>query len=380
MLTTTAYDYKAAIDLMAAHPSAHFTVTADGGIRKESAVAHRFGHRGVEQLQRDAEVGKALIEMFGRQVLIESATAHPKDALSPSGLVNPRHDASVARYIAAYNQRRQQDQAFEANSPDANTYSMLNRMASIPAGSRAPCLDPGSLNLRTVQQALAKQGLSPGEVVSQTEKLVDLARAHTPAQLSAFNRHTMGLGSVTFKALFEDPSLLDAPGLAEPVQVAERAARFQGLAERATDELKQSMLNARDQWIIDRWRQGGSTGGELMEHWITIQQTNAPELEAVPKRFGKLVADAGPEVLQALQAYLLQAKSHGLSAEQAMLGIRLFMGNQAQQTLNQVWQAEPQRAPQLDELRLLARLVDEGVPLTEQQRQDFMQYLPPSST
>lgn len=380
MRTKTAYDYKAAIDLMAAHPRAHFTVTADGGIRRESAVDHRFGHRGVTTLQRDAEVGKALIEMYGRQVLLESATAHPKDALSPSGLVNPRHAVSVAHYIAAYNQWRKQDQAFEANSPDADTYSMLNRMASIPAGFEAPRADPGSLGLIAAQQALAKQGISPGEVVIQTEKLVELAQGYTPAQLSDFNRHTMGLGSVTFKALFEDPSLLDAEGLAEPTQVADRSARFQGLAERATDELKQSMLNARDQWIIDRWRQGGSTGGELMEHWITIQQTNAPELEAVPKRFGKLVADAGPAVLQALQAYLLQAKAQGLSAAQAMLGIRLFMGNQQDQTLAELWRAQPHRAPNLDELRLLARLVDEGVPLTEQQRQDFMQYLPPSST
>lgn len=356
-MSNIARDYQSAVALISASPNAHFTVHADGGISKESRIKAFFGHRDVEHRKMDAKVGEALVTMY-EQARTQAAGAQ--------ALVEPHQLEVVARFIRAYDQAR----AAAGHADQAATEGVFGgRSPSIPA--QGPT-DAGSKHRLALQKILAANGLRPAGMVDYVQRLQQAASGFSPEALHRFNRFALGGGNTIFRVLFNHPECTDPSVSAE-----ERHTRYKACARPHIEATKAELMRGKDAFLQLRMDQE-FTAEEAQAYWeeyvLSINATM--ELNATLDYQLDNIGDC----LVELGAYIAAAKQNGLTQDQAMTPIRLWMSAGKTDTLDAIWQANPDLAPPLAELGLVARLIEQEIPLSNNQALLAMDYFPGASS
>ncbi len=356
-MPTIARDYSAAVALIAANPNAHFSVDQDGHIQKTSRIKALFGQRDVVHQQTDHAVGAALLHLYDRALASGPAQA--------ASLVNPRQLAVVARFIQAHDQAQAAGQAPSAGASNA---AFNGRKPSAPG--LAPT-DAGTRQLREIQRTLAANGLVPSDMVSHVRRMQAAAADQSPDSLSAFNNFALGGGNITFSVLFHHPECTD-PSVAPQV----RHARYAACARPYVDAAKAKLQDGEAAFVAKKIADGLSPD-DAQTFWDMNRLTTGQMMETNATLDHQL--RSGKDCLLALGAYIAAAKAQGLDATQAMTPIRLWMGS-GTEALASTWQSQAHKAPPLDELGLVARLIEEDIPLSDLQAQLAKQFFPPPSS
>ncbi len=357
-MTAIARDYSAAVALIAAHPNANFHVDADGAIHQESRIKALFGHRDVAQQRMDMAVGEALLQMY------ETALAQPAKAGRTLALVAPRQLDVVARFIRAYDQSR-----------DSVPHDRQKPLAPLTGRSVTVTLheptDAGSKHLQSFQKVLSANGMAPGNMVDHVQRLQKTAAGFSPAALKAFNDFALGGGNLIFRVLFNHPECMD-PALS----TEERHARYQICAQPYVKAAKEKLTQSEGAFVQARIDEGSSPE-DAQSDWDLKWASTSMMLDINANLHHQL--SNGADCWVDLGRYIAEAKKQSLTEDQAMTPIRVWMDGNPE-TLESIWQAKPDEAPALAEIALVARLIEKGIPLSDEQAQMAMQYFPPKSS
>lgn len=358
-MSDIARDYAAAVALIAANPSAYFTVGADGVIRKESAIKSFFGHRPVAQQKMDEAVGEALLQMYDRAMAQTAGSGGGMD------LVAPRQLDVVARFIVAYDRVHAAQQQARHNP---STASLTDRSVKVQVHEPT---DEGSKHLQTFQKVLSANGMAPGDMVDHVQRLQKAAAAYSPATLNVFNNFALGGGNLTFQVLFDHPECMDAS-----ISADERHVRYQNCARPYVAAAKAKMAQSESAFVQAKLAEGSSLEEAQMLWEMRLESTNR-----MFDTNGNLhhQFSSGLDCLVPLGRYIADAKQQSLTVDQAMTPIRLWMGGNPD-TLESIWQTQPDRAPALAEIALIARMVEKGIPLSDDQADAALQYFQPKSS
>lgn len=353
-MSAVARDYASAVALITAHPNAHFRVDADGAIRKESAIKAFFGHRDVMHQQMDVAVGEALLQMY------DSAMAQPAEARGGLELIAPRQLDVVARFITAYDRFHAAQQTRQNAAPAPLTDRSVTVKVHEPT-------DAGSKHLKTFQNVLSANGMAPGDMVDHVQRLQNAAAAFSPATLNVFNNFALGGGNLTFQVLFDHPECMDPS-----VSSDERLSRYEACAQPYVAAAKAAMVQSEEAFIQSKvddecsLEDAQTLWAVKLESTLQMMDTNGTLRHQLSN---------GLDCLVPLGDYIAEAKKQSLTVEQAMTPIRLWMGS-SHDTLASIWQAQPERAPALAEIGLVARMIEKGIPLSDAQANlalDFFQ-------
>ena len=372
----TARDYRHAIRLIESNPAVNFRVTNDGGIQRDSSKHFpMLGGRKVEQLRRDAEVGKALIKLYGQAVTSDSAA--PGEAPP----INPRQLAVVERFMAAYDQIYGGPAGGGQGRSASQAPGLLSRTPSIGGASdlSATALvdsnDPGTRNLQKVQSALEQNGLKASSFVDHVKTLYRVVEGRLCSDLEAFNAHTLGGGNVIFRALYDRPQFLKPVSSEATVDYLDEvfAQTKRGFVAKARRQIE----DTKDLWIAEHLVPG-TDFEELEQNWQDMLPIRVRALEAGGS-LSDIRAKLGPQACAALSDYISDCHAEGLKVDHAMTPIRIWMGPQAQ-TVERAVQLNPNLLPDMRELRVLCQLVEQGMPLTDLQANALLKYMPPPSS
>jgi hypothetical protein len=358
-MSEIARDYAAAVALISASPSAHFTVGADGGIRKESAIKSFFGHRPVTEQKMDEAVGEALLQMYDRAVAQSAGSGRGLD------LVAPRQLDVVARFIVAYDRMHAAQQQARHNP---STASLTDRSVKVQVHEPT---DAGSKHLQTFQQVLSANGMAPGDMVDHVQRLQKAAASYSPATLHVFNNFALGGGNLTFQILYNHPECMDPT-----ISADERHTRYQNCARPYVAAAKAKMAEGEHDYVQAQLAEGFPPE-EAQSLWeLRLESTNS-----MFDTNGNLhhQFSSGLDCLVPLGRYIADAHQQSLTVEQAMTPIRLWMGGNPD-TLESIWQTQPDKAPPLAEIALIARMVEKGIPLSDAQADTALKYFQPKSS
>ena len=371
-----ARDYHHALRLISASPGANFRVTADGGIRKESGIRlPSFGDRRVQQLQYDAEVGKALLFMFGKAAMDD----RPADS---TDLINPRQLAVASRFMAAYDQLygrgsanvsgRDSPKLAERKPSQPDVSASLESEAISPSAHQAE--EHGQHLLGLARQALRDHQLTPDQLKELATTYRFVAEDFRACDLQYFQRYMVSNGAVPFRVFYDHPQWCDrsnfAAFVADPKQAKEyeRAAKTCSLNLRlATPQYDESDLGP-DALNMDR---------VTPEAFVALRrglEARSAAIEAEP--LDMLISKAGTHCLLRLFNYLDRARANGLTVEQAMVPINLWQGESADM-IKAYWKKQPEQAPNQQLLTEALDAVTAGRALTEPQAQEIFTYIEP---
>lgn len=357
-MTAIARDYASAVSLIAANPKAHFSVDADGAIHQESRIKTFFGHRDVTQQKMDTAVGEALLQMY------ETALSHPTEGSTTLALVAPRQLDVVARFIRAYDQSR----ASAQHTRQKPLAPLTGRSVTVTLHEPT---DAGSKHLQSFQKVLSANGMAPGDMVDHVQRLQKTAAGFSPAALKAFNDFSLGGGNLIFRVLFNHPECTD-PALS----TEERHARYQICAKPYVEAAKAKLAQSEGAFVQARIAEGSSPE-DAQSDWDLKWASTSMMLDINGNLHHQL--SSGADCLADLGRYIAEAKNQSLTEDQAMTPIRVWMDGNPE-TLESIWQAKPDEVPALAEIALVARLIEKGIPLSDEQAQMAMQYFPPKSS
>ncbi|NBO77352.1 MAG: hypothetical protein EBV28_10250 [Betaproteobacteria bacterium] len=343
----TARDYRHAIRLIETNLAVNFRVTNDGGIQRDTSKHFpMLGGRKVEQLRRDAEVGKALIKLYGQAVTSGSS------AQGQAPLINPRQLAVVERFMAAYDQ----------------IYGGPADGGQVRSASQAP-----GLLSRTPSIGVASD-LSAAALVDSND-LYRVVEGRLCSDLEAFNAHTLGGGNVIFRALYDRTQFLKPVSSEATVDYLDDvfAQTKRGFVAKARRQIE----DTKDLWIAEHLVPG-TDFEELEQNWQDMLPIRVRALEAGGS-LSDIRAKLGPKTCAALSDYISDCHAEGLKVDHAMTPIRIWMGPQAQ-TVERAVQLNPNLLPDMDELQVLCQLVEQGMPLTDLQANALLKYMPPPSS
>lgn len=370
-MTEFARDYRSAIALISAHPDGRFSVTKDGAIQHERNWALLpFGQkaRKAEQLQRDAQVGARLLEMYGQA----------RNEGIP-GLIDPASQEVAARFIQACEALRQGAGASAAlpglgvgqagPALNARTPSTPQAWAMSQLGQSA------SDNRSRVKGALRQHGLSANDLIDQVKYTKSICGSRSAALLKAFNAVCMGGGDVGFRVFYEHPECLD-----EAIDLATREAMYAQHAKPLIDGVLSRVTDQKEAWMQDKRRADPDfVQAELEMLWASRVSSTTVGVQSHAE-LSRVRSLSSGDTLQQLSRFVEEARFFGLTADQAMGAIRIWMGD-SEVPLSAHWEQHPARAPDINELRTLLMLLDrDDVPLTDAQANAIVKYLPPPST
>ncbi|MEY2729379.1 MAG: hypothetical protein RL584_505 [Pseudomonadota bacterium] len=371
-----ARDYRHAIRLIETNPAVNFRVTNDGGIQRDTSKHFpMLGGRKVEQLRRDAEVGKALIRLYGQAVTSDSA------AQGEAPLINPRQLAVVERFMAAYDQVYGGSAGGTSGRSASQAPDLLSRRPSIgsapdpSAAALSAPQDPGTRNLQMVQSALEKHGLQASSYVDHVKSLFRVVEGRLRSDLLAINEHALGGGNVVFRALYDHPEFLNPVTTEAAVDYLNDAFEHtkRGFIAKARREIE----HTKGQWIAEHMTPGADFA-EMEQAWQDILPTRVLALEA-GGTLADIRAKMGTRAWAALSDYIRDCHAEGLKVDQALTPIRLWMRPQ-DQTVERASEHDPSLRPDIAELRVLCQLVEQGMPMTDSQVTALLKYMPPPSS
>ena len=294
----------------------------------------------------DASVGEALLAMY------EHARTQPASAQEAQDLVEPRQLEVFTRFMRAYDQARAASGTPGLAPADA---AFGGRSASIPASEPT---DEGSQRLRAMTAVLAANGVTPSGMVGYVQLLQQVASGFTPEAFHRFNRFALGGGNTIFRVLFHNPQCMDAS-----VSTEERHTRYKACARPYAERATAESLRGEAAFLQLRMDQG-YTAEEAQAYW----EQKVLSVNAVMEINSTLEHQLGTvgDCLVELGSYIALAKQHGLTEDQAMTPIRLWMSGKTD-TLDSIWRANPDLAPPLAEIGLVARLIEQEIPLSNDQ-------------
>ncbi len=368
-MTEIARDYRSALALITAHPDGRFSVTKDGAIQHERNWALLpFGQkaRKTEQLQRDAQVGTRLMEMYS-QALVEGAP----------GTVDPVSLDVAARFIQACEAQRQHAGAAAAAGGAAAAGPALHtRTPSAPQAWAMSQLGVNATDNRgRVKEALRQRGLRPNDLIDQVKYAKSICNSRSPAQLTAFNAACMGGGDVGFRVIYEHPECLD-----EATELAARDAIYAQHAAPLIDSILSRMMDQKESWMQEKLRADPDFDQAELELLWTSRVSSTTAGVQSHADLSRVRSLSSGDTLKQLSRFVEEARFFGLTADQAMGAIRIWMGDSTE-PLSTEWERNPAKAPDVNELSTLFMLLDqESVPLTDAQANAILKYLPPAST